>query len=103
MKQIEFGKLIGKLLNYTGVKNYVLAIELGYDVSYISKIINSKIYPSRKSANIICQKIAAFISKEANESARHAIENYLEMTINNTLSISEQKKTVSDGVGERFV
>lgn len=81
MRQIEFGKLIGRLLNYTGTKNYALALELGYDVSYISKMINSKIYPSSKSANVICQKIAAFVTKEATDSARYAIEGYLKIEI----------------------
>ena len=102
MSQIEFGKLIGKLLNYTGVKNYVLAIELGYDVSYISKVINSKIYPSRKSANIICQKIAAFISREAADSARQAIAKYLDMELNTGISISEQKKQFQNELENRL-
>ncbi len=102
MSQIEFGKLIGKLLNYTGAKNYVLAMELGYDVSYISKIINSKIYPSRKSANVICQKIALFISREATDSARNAIEKYLDITISGNSSLSEQKKQFENELESRL-
>lgn len=92
MNQIEFGKLIGKLLNYTGSKNYVLALELGYDVSYISKIINSKIYPSSKNANIICQKIAAFVSREATASARVAIEKYLKISTNAACTVEKQRE-----------
>ena len=40
MYQIEFGKLIDKLIYLSGQKNYSLAMRLGYDVSYISKWIN---------------------------------------------------------------
>lgn len=91
MNQMEFGKLIGRLLNYTGAKNYALALELGYDVSYISKMVNSKIYPSSKSANVICQKIAAFVTDEATDSARHAIESFLKIEIDGGLDEEERK------------
>ena len=37
MVAMDFGKLISKLLNYTGTKNQALALELGYDVSYLSR------------------------------------------------------------------
>ena len=40
MDEIEFGKLIDKLIYFSGQKNYSLAMKLGYDVSYISKWIN---------------------------------------------------------------
>ena len=81
MNQIEFGKMIGKLLSYTGTKNYALAVELGYDVSYISKMVNSKIYPASKNANAICRKIAEFITQEATDTTRSAIEKYLEIEV----------------------
>lgn len=89
MSQIEFGKLIRNLLNYTGTKNYALALELGYDVSYISKLLSSKIYPASKNANAICQKIASFVTKESTESARHAISKFLHIDIPTDLEKQE--------------
>ena len=35
MVNMEFGKNIEKLIQFSGQKNYSLAKELGYDVSYI--------------------------------------------------------------------
>lgn len=92
MSQIEFGKLIGKLLNYTGAKNYALALELGYDVSYISKMVNSKIYPASKNSNLICQRIADFVTKEATDSARNAIEKFLKLEIQDDLDEKQRKE-----------
>lgn len=91
MNQIEFGRLIGKLLNYTGTKNYALALELGYDVSYISKMVNSKIYPASKNANTTCQKIAAFITEEATDSAKNAITGYLKLDLDENLEGDEKR------------
>lgn len=98
MSQMEFGKLIGRLLNYTGTKNYALALELGYDVSYISKMINSKIYPSSKNANVICQKIAAFVTSEATDSARHAIESFLKIEIEDAPGEEERKAAFQNAI-----
>lgn len=81
MYEKEFGKLIGILLSCVGAKNYTLAVELDYDVSYISKIINAKVYPASKNANFICHKIGKFIAKEATESAKSAIETFLEIEV----------------------
>lgn len=106
MKENDFGKLIGTLLSYVGAKNYSLAIELDYDVSYISKMINSKIYPSSKNANVICQKIGRFIAREATDSARYAIEKYLDTdtAYNEKEDIKEQfAKAVENRLFEAYI
>lgn len=81
MYKIEFGKLIGQLLNITGQKNYALAVEIGYDVSYVSKMINSKIYPASKNAMNICQKIASFIISASDERKLEELADFLEVSI----------------------
>lgn len=81
MYKIEFGKLIGQLLNITGQKNYALAVEIGYDVSYVSKMINSKIYPANKNAMNICQKTAAFVVASSDDRKLEELADYLEVSI----------------------
>lgn len=102
MVPMDFGKLISKLLNYTGTKNQALALELGYDVSYISKMVNSKIYPASKNANLICQKTAAFITAEATDSARHAIQNFLEIPNDGNRDLADEKKNFQKAVEEQL-
>lgn len=102
MAAMDFGKLISKLLNYTGTKNQALALELGYDVSYISKMVNSKIYPSSKNASLICQKTAAFITAEATNSARHAIQNFLEIPNDGSRNMADEKKNFQKAVEEHL-
>ena len=46
MVNMEFGKNIEKLIQFSGQKNYSLAKELGYDVSYISKWISGERLPA---------------------------------------------------------
>lgn len=102
MVPMDFGKLISKLLNYTGTKNQALALELGYDVSYISKMVNSKIYPASKNASLICQKTAAFITAEATDSARHAIQNFLEIPNDGNSDMADEKKNFQKAVEEQL-
>ncbi len=102
MVAMDFGKLISKLLNYTGTKNQALALELGYDVSYISKMVNSKIYPASKNANLIWQKTAAFITAEATDSARHAIQNFLEIPAAENGNAMDEKKKFQEAVEEQL-
>lgn len=55
---MDFGKLLEKLLHASAQKNYALAAELGYDVSYISKWITKSMLPANKNVNVICESIA---------------------------------------------
>ena len=49
---MEFGKTIEKLIYFLGEKNYSLARELGYDVSYLSKWISGTMFPTFKNIKI---------------------------------------------------
>lgn len=52
MTEMEFGKTIEKLIYFLGEKNYSLARELGYDVSYLSKWISGTMFPTFKNIKI---------------------------------------------------
>ncbi|MEG1311669.1 MAG: hypothetical protein RR942_08400 [Romboutsia sp.] len=77
----EFGKLIEKLIHFSEQKNYSLAVELGYDVSYISKWINSIMVPASKNIKIICKKTANFIIESSSNSAINDMIEYFEVKI----------------------
>ena len=68
MDGIEFGKLIDKLIYFSGIKNYSLAMKLGYDVSYISKWINLNTLPSNKNIKNISSITANFIVDSCSQS-----------------------------------
>lgn len=76
MTEMEFGKIIEKLIYFSGEKNYSLARELGYDVSYLSKWISGTMFPTFKNIKIICEKIADFIIKHTNKSSQDEIADY---------------------------
>lgn len=78
MKDIMFGELLEKLLYLSNQQKGSLAKELGYDVSYISKWINSKNLPSSKNANLICRNIATFIIDSLDDSTADDIIKYFE-------------------------
>ena len=67
MVNMEFGKNIEKLIQFSGQKNYSLAKELGYDVSYISKWISGAMLPASKNIKNICEKTAKFVVDNATE------------------------------------
>ncbi|MBS5181807.1 MAG: helix-turn-helix transcriptional regulator, partial [Streptococcus salivarius] len=67
MVNMEFGKNIEKLIQFSGQKNYSLAKELGYDVSYISKWISGSMLPASKNIKNICEKTAKFVVDNATE------------------------------------
>ena len=62
MVNMEFGKNIEKLIQFSGQKNYSLAKELGYDVSYISKWISGAMLPASKNIkNKMCIRDRSYI------------------------------------------
>lgn len=83
MNDIGFGKLVEKLIYFSGQKNYSLARELGYDVSYISKWINSTMLPSAKNIKNISKAIAEFIVQGSSESSIDEIKAYFKMDVEN--------------------
>ncbi len=110
MRCMEFGKIVEKLIYFSGQKNYSLAKELGYDVSYISKWISGTMLPASKNIKIICDKIAYFIIDNTNESSKKEIieyfninmetcnteeilKQYIEEILNESYLISQQNKS----------
>lgn len=81
MTYMEFGKNIEKLIQFSGQKNYSLAKELGYDVSYISKWISGAMLPAAKNINNICDKTASFIIDNATEISKREILEYYKLDI----------------------
>lgn len=69
----QFGKLLEHLLTVTGLKNYVLAQALQYDVSYISKWVNGKKIPAEKNAEKILRGISGCITHSLNEESRNSL------------------------------
>ncbi len=76
MTKMEFGKIIEKLIYFSGEKNYSLARELGYDVSYLSKWISGAMLPTSKNIKIICEKVADFTIDHTNMSSQSEIADY---------------------------
>ena len=54
----RFSRLLDSLMADAELKNCVLANELQYDVSYISKWISGRMIPSEKSADKILEGIS---------------------------------------------
>ena len=51
----RFSKLLQDLMAEAEVKNYVLANELQYDVSYISKWVSGRALPTEKSVKKVLE------------------------------------------------
>ena len=49
----RFSRLLKHLMTVAGIKNYALAQELKYDVSYISKWTGGQMIPSEKYASAV--------------------------------------------------
>ena len=81
MKEFEFGKLVEKLIYFSGQKNYSLASALGYDMSYISKWINSTMLPAAKNIKVICKKIANFTVNSSSDSSIDEMISYFEVSV----------------------
>ena len=81
MVNMEFGKNIEKLIQFSGQKNYSLAKELGYDVSYISKWISGAMLPASKNIKNICEKTAKFVVDNATEIHKCEILAYYKLDI----------------------
>ena len=95
MNEKEFGKLIEKLIYFSGQKNYSLATELGYDVSYISKWINSTMLPSAKNIKNIIKITSNFIVDSSSDSSLDDMINYFEIDLDKK-SDKDSRKPSSD-------
>lgn len=66
----RFSRLLKYLLSVADVKNYALAQELQYDVSYISKWTSGQMLPSEKYEKKILEKISSYIVDECSADVR---------------------------------
>ncbi len=63
----RFSSLLERLMTVAELKNYTLAQELQYDVSYISKWINGRVLPSEKTEKSVLHTISQCIVDAASE------------------------------------
>lgn len=63
----RFSSLLEYLMNTGGLKNYTLAQELQYDVSYISKWVTGRMIPSEKTEKKVLSGISHCIATSATE------------------------------------
>ena len=66
----RFSKLLEDLMAEAELKNYMLAQELQYDVSYISKWVSGRMIPAEKSARKILEGISRCIVDAASDTGR---------------------------------
>ena len=102
MNEKEFGKLIEKLIYFSGQKNYSLAMELGYDVSYISKWINSTMLPSAKNIKNIIKIISNFIVDSSSESSLDDMINYFKIDLDKNISKEFKIKILKEIIEENL-
>lgn len=73
----RFSNLMEYLMDITDVKNYVLARELQYDVSYISKWVSGQMLPSTKTETTVMRGIAHCVVHSGTEEGRAVLlEDY---------------------------
>ena len=73
----RFSKLLEYLMSVAELKNYTLAQELQYDVSYISKWVSGRMLPAEKMEKKILEGISNCIVESASEKGRNSLlEDY---------------------------
>ena len=111
----RFSRLLEFLINTAQIKNYVLAQELQYDVSYISKWVNGKLIPSEKTEKKVLSGISHCISHSSTQEGLYRLLEYyqisdateLEMAVYDNLTTEyhyerEQQTDSGSGSGERI-
>ena len=74
MKQKNrFSTLLERLMEVAELKNYTLANELQYDVSYISKWVSGRMLPSAKTDKAVLQGISHCLVKDGSEEGRQTL------------------------------
>ena len=69
----RFSKLLEYLMSVAELKNYTLAQELQYDVSYISKWVSGRMLPAEKMEKKILEGISNCIVESASEKGRNSL------------------------------
>lgn len=94
----RFSKLLKNLLTIAEVKNYALAQELQYDVSYISKWTSGQAIPSEKYEKNILKKISNYIVDECDVDARNKLISRYQVD-----SRDELKEAIFDNLEAEFL
>lgn len=82
-----FGSHLEQLMILAGVKNTLIAGELNYDTSYISKWITGKSIPSKKNIEKILSTISSVLVRNSTSSAKE--ELLARFNVNNDLELEE--------------
>lgn len=69
----RFSKLLENLMSAAELKNYTLAQELQYDVSYISKWMSGRMIPAEKTEKKVLEGISRCIVDSASEAGRNSL------------------------------
>lgn len=67
MEKSSFGALLEHMFVLAGIKNTILAQELNYDASYISKWMSGKTLPSKKNIEIVIETISMVLTEHTEE------------------------------------
>ena len=73
----RFSNLLEHLMDVAEIKNYVMAKELQYDVSYISKWTSGRMLPGAKTEKTVIQGISrCIVAHGTDEGLQTLLENY---------------------------
>ena len=86
-KKNRFSMLLEQLLTKAEIKNYSLAKELQYDVSYISKWVGGKMLPSEKNVDNILNVISDNVVQSLNDQKK--VIFYEEYHVDNELDLKQ--------------
>ena len=84
----RFSRLLEFLMNTAQIKNYVLAQELQYDVSYISKWDNGKLLPSEKTEKKVLSGISHCIAHSTTDEGLSKLLEYYQVGDANELEMA---------------
>lgn len=89
----RFSVLLEHLMDISDLKNYTLAKELQYDVSYISKWVSGQMLPSSKTDTIVMQGISRCIVRESSDTGREILLSDYKVT-----SLTELEGAIYDNL-----
>lgn len=87
----RFSQILDQMLKITDIKQYVLADELNYDTSYISKWLNGHMIPSEKNIDEVLRGISKCIAKNGTESGIAELAKGYQL-----VSIDELERAICD-------
>lgn len=92
----RFSNLLEYLMNTAELKNYILAQELQYDVSYISKWVNGKMIPSEKTEQKVLSGISHCIANSATEEGVTQLQEYYRVRNTDELELAIYDNLVAE-------